>query len=280
MIKNFLNNFQYVEQNKTHHTIPCNDFTKTMRYDVQMNDQSRLISTTFNESKIKPKKSIINNKSYGDIEENQSNYKNFSLYHDKSQFSTSNFISNDTLKSINDDVELPPDFTKSIMKDDFEKSESEGKYEVLTKEKIEESITLNFRKCYNLVNAATRGNVTLNKTSKANISMSEEFENATKTFPNLSRFKPNLARTNETTCNNFTNTVKTLNFNESNFEEEQEESFVNDTITFSIKDPFNYEYKNRLLARHQKTLNEFKNLTCLDVKKPNVAVKGFVAIGI
>ena len=58
--------------------------------------------------------------------------------------------------------------------------------------------TLNFRKCYNPSNAAARGNVTFN-IIKANMSMSEEFENATKVFPNLCKFTSNLAGTKETT---------------------------------------------------------------------------------
>ena len=144
-------------------------------------------------------------------------------------------------------------------------------------------MTLNFRKCYNPSNAAAHGNVTLN-IIKANMSMSEEFENATKVFPNLCKFTSNLAGTKETTRNNFTNTLKASaisNINESNFEDtERSQSHVSDTIRFSTKDPFNYEYKNRLLGRHQNAINQFKNLTCLDIKKPSICVKGFVAIGI
>jgi hypothetical protein len=334
--KYYGNKLQYMEENKTQYTMPGinmtkANLTKTMRdYDddtlelVTNQDKSKLVSSKSNKSScaeieenksiyknfsiqndksqfIDPNetvqnvnltlpdlqlppdltKSMLKNKSTcAEIEENKSIYKNFSIHNDKSQF----IDPNETAQSVHltlPELQLPPDLTKSML-NNTEKLQPEAKYEILTKEKVDQSMTLNFRKCYNLIQTATgSANLTFNSNNKNNMSISEEFENATKKYPNLCKFIPNV--TAETIGYNFTNTLKTahiLNFNESNLEDEGRSlSPINDTIKFSIEDPFNYEYKNRLLARHQDALNEFENLQCFELKKPSVQVKSYVTIG-
>jgi hypothetical protein len=250
---------------------------------LDSNETAQNVNLTLPDLQLPPdltKSMSINKSTCVEIEENKSIYKNFSIHNDKSQF----LDSNETVQNVNlllPDLQLPPNSSKSQL-NNTEKLQSEAKYEILTKEKVDQSMTLNFRKFYNLIQTATNGaNLSLYTNNKNNMSMSEEFENATKKYPNLLKFFPNI--TTETIGHNLTNTLKTahiLNFNESNLEDEgRSMSPINDTIRFSIEDPFNYEYKNRLLARHQDALNEFKNLKCFEIKKPSVQVKGSVRIG-
>ena len=204
-------------------------------------------------------------------------------------------------------------------------SEDENNCEMLTKEKLEQSMTKNMiKKCYNVLAKHDYGrNMALNTCNADDFSNLDECNASMRSIPVLWKFLPNISKSeisdltnnitgfthtslktvqldkiNEThvedeakseisdLTNNITGfthtslkTVQLDKINETHAEDEERScSPRDDTIRFAIQDPFNYELKNRLLARNQDTLNTFIGLTCLSVKMPLIKPKGFVSL--
>jgi hypothetical protein len=84
------------------------------------------------------------------------------------------------------ELALPPDFTglKSFV---FNDKNKEPEFELLTRERMEETMTPFFKKSYKIIAEATGGtsNMTANPCLKGNKSKLGDFEHATKTLPNI-----------------------------------------------------------------------------------------------
>jgi hypothetical protein len=262
------------------------------KYKIKENNYYRLCAditnTTVDSTKCLVEKSqFIEQQQSQFIEHHQSQYQSQLTFNQSKITIPSNMTITNNLTL--PELALPPDFTglKSFV---FNDKNKEPEFELLTRERMEETMTLNFKKCYKVIAEATGGalNMTANPCFNGNTSKLGDFEHATKTLPNIWKYFQEFTVTNPSTdsveltgSTNFT-AFKTTNFlslNENSNDSERSRSPVNDTIMFATRDPFNYEYKNRLLARYQEVLNDNKGYLCVDMNLPPINVNRVLAFG-
>ena len=184
----------------------------------------------------------------------------------------STFDRTGTLPKLNE----PPSF--SILKDSNEtttdsiiepkksklehvESSSDQGNEFLTAEKFDETMTINFRKCFNTS--------AINLTNLTNLP-DLKTQNFSKFYQTTSNFT-NMYQTN------FTLPTKTIDINQKESSNDSDNG-ANDTILNAILDPFSCDIKNRLLRKRSEYLKNKENYIEIEMNMPTIQQNSIVSL--
>lgn len=178
------------------------------------------------------------------------------------------------------DLELPPDMTMTKEKSILFSQQVEKQVddvaeqvdnELLTAEKFDQTMTINFRKCFSVIAAATEGILNGSASNLCKPETSVLNNNGilhTQPLPNLSRFQNFNENNSNDSFSMITTSLKTTDLLHLR-DPTQSLPSLNDTLVNAIKEPFNIDFKNRLLMKKQDYLNGKTNYMNIELNMPS-----------
>lgn len=173
-----------------------------------------------------------------------------------------------TFTSINDELKAANNQNVINTEEEKELKYSENYSELLTTDKFNETFTNNLKACFNTSTAR------LNTSSfLANNSILNKLDLSTL---RLDTTKNLFGKTQQLTTS--LHTSKLISIDETNLEDEDQTDALSETIVNSIQEPFNIEFKNKLLAKQTDFFSNRSNYISLAIDTPSVQVNGCVTL--
>jgi hypothetical protein len=140
--------------------------------------------------------------------------------------------------------------------------------EFLTTAKFNETLTNNLKACFNTSTARLNASSLLGNTSVlSKLELSTLRLDTTKTL---------FGKTQQLTTS--LHTSRLINIDETNLEDEDQTDVLSETIVNSIQQPFNIDFKNKLLAKQSDFFLNRSNYISLAIETPSVQVNGCVTL--